>query len=91
VTQIERLVEKIDLLTAKIETQTPPLNVDQAAAYLHVSKSYLYRMTSGALIPHYKTQGGKQLSFLRTDLDAWLTAHRIATRQEIAAEVEATR
>ena len=88
-TPIQALTEKIDQLTKKIDAQgVQPMNVDQAAAYLSISRSYLYRLTSGGLIVHYKTAGGKQLTFLKSDLDKWLTAHRVAPRWEIAQGLE---
>ena len=30
---------------------------DEASKFLPLSKSYLYKLTSGNLIPHYKPQG----------------------------------
>ena len=47
------------------------LSFDEASKFLNLSKSYLYKLTSGNLIPHYKPQG-KMLFFERADLEAWL-------------------
>ena len=33
------------------------LSFDEASTFLNLSKSYLYKLTSGNLIPHYKPQG----------------------------------
>jgi len=33
------------------------LSFDEASKFLNLSKSYLYKLTSGNLIPHYKPQG----------------------------------
>ena len=38
--------------------------------FLNLSKSYLYKLTSGNLIPHYKPQG-KMLYFEKAELN-WL-------------------
>ena len=38
------------------------LSFDEASRFLNLSKSYLYKLTSGNLIPHYKPQG-KMLYF----------------------------
>ena len=43
------------------------LSFDEASKFLNLSKSYLYKLTSGNLIPHYKPQG-KMLFFERADL-----------------------
>ena len=40
------------------------LSFDEASRFLNLSKSYLYKLTSGNLIPHYKPQG-KMLYFER--------------------------
>ena len=32
------------------------LSFDEASTFLNLSKSYLYKLTSGNLIPHYKPQ-----------------------------------
>ena len=33
------------------------LSFDEASKFLNLSRSYLYKLTSGNLIPHYKPQG----------------------------------
>lgn len=47
------------------------LNVDQAAAFLHIAKPTLYAMTSQRKIPFYKN--GKRVLFKRKELEAWLS------------------
>ena len=47
------------------------LSFDEASTFLNLSKSYLYKLTSGNLIPHYKPQG-KMLYFEKSELEAWL-------------------
>lgn len=47
------------------------LSFEEASRFLNLSKSYLYKLTSGNLIPHYKPQG-KMLYFEKTELEAWL-------------------
>ena len=46
------------------------LSFDEASKFLNLSKSYLYKLTSGNLIPHYKPQG-KMLYFEKVELEAW--------------------
>ena len=43
----------------------------EAAEYTGLSKSYLYKLTSAGLIPHYKPSG-KLLFFKRQEIDEWL-------------------
>jgi excisionase family DNA binding protein len=62
------------------------LSFDEASKFLNLSKSYLYKLTSGNLIPHYKPQG-KMLFFERADLEAWLRQNPIKTQAQIEQEV----
>lgn len=59
------------------------LTSDEAAKYMGVSKSYLYKLTMKQQIPHFKPMG-KMCYFNRQELEQWLQSNRIAT----AAEVE---
>ncbi|RHI02729.1 DNA-binding protein, partial [Bacteroides sp. AM16-24] len=38
------------------------LSFDEASKFLNLSKSYLYKLTSGNLIPHYKPHGKSSVS-----------------------------
>jgi len=55
--------------------------LNQAAEYVSLSKSAIYKKTSGRNIPHFKN--GKKLFFKRSELDDWLTQNRISTHAEI--------
>uniref|UniRef100_UPI004024F5C6 helix-turn-helix domain-containing protein n=1 Tax=Parabacteroides distasonis TaxID=823 RepID=UPI004024F5C6 len=63
------------------------LSFDEASKFLNLSKSYLYKLTSGNLIPHYKPQG-KMLFFERADLEAWLRQNPIKTQAQIEQEAQ---
>jgi len=81
-TQTTEILEKLDRIeTLLTGQQPPPLSFEQAAQYLHIAKSSLYRLTSKSLIGHFKT--GKKLYFLREDLHRYLLAHRVETRKEL--------
>lgn len=53
------------------------LTSDEAAAYMGISKSYLYKLTMKKLIPHYKPMG-KMCYFNRKELESWLQSNRVA-------------
>ena len=57
------------------------LDSADACQYLGVAKSYLYKLTHGKVIPYYKT--GKKIYFERKDLEAYVTRHRIMSRDEV--------
>ena len=49
--------------------------IEEAAQYLRLSKSYVYKMCEGRFIPHFKV--GRRLLFNPQDLDAWLQSQRV--------------
>lgn len=73
-----RNVRKDDKTTI---TMSEVLNLNQAAEYVSLSKSAIYKKTSERNIPHFKQ--GKKLYFKRSELDEWLTEVRIFTHAEI--------
>lgn len=58
------------------------LTSDEAARYMGISKSYLYKLTMRQQIPHYKPMG-KMCYFNRAELENWLQNNRVATDEEI--------
>ncbi len=54
----------------------------EAAAYMGISLSHLYKLTSHFEIPHYKPNG-KMCYFDRVELEAWLKTNRTATPKTI--------
>jgi len=63
-----RLTEIENLLRGK---QTDLLNLNQAAQYLSISHSQLYKYTSQRKIPFHKP-AGKYLYFFKQELDEWI-------------------
>ena len=63
-----RLTEIENLLRGK---QTDLLNLNQAAQYLSISHSQLYKYTSQRKIPFHKP-AGKYLYFFKHELDEWV-------------------
>lgn len=58
------------------------LTADEAAAYMGISKSYLYKLTMRKEIPYYRPTG-KVIYFDRTELEEWIRTNRVSTSQEI--------
>ena len=63
------------------------LSFEEASAFLNLSKSYLYKLTAGNLIPHYKPLG-KMLYFERADLEVWLRQNPVKTKEQIKQEAQ---
>lgn len=68
----------------KINMLTPT----EAAEYLGIKVSYLYKLMMRRVIPYYKP-GGKLCYFDREDLDKWLRSVRVASDEEIESQVQA--
>ena len=75
----------------KSEQTTPAkevLTAREAAAYMDISLSYLYRLTMDRAIPFYKPNG-KRIYFRRAEVEDWLTSIKCYTDNEIQAQAEA--
>lgn len=85
----EELKQLADQVSANIINCTKEvLTSEEAARYLGISKSYLYKLTMQQKIPHYKPLG-KMCYFNRQELEAWLQSNRVATDEEINREAQA--
>lgn len=61
------------------------LTLDEACDFTGLSKSYLYKLTSGRQVPHFKPHG-KKIYFDRAQLESWLLSNPIATADQIEAD-----
>lgn len=84
----EELKQVADLVTANtIFCTKEVLTSDEAAKYMGVSKSYLYKLTMRQQIPHFKPMG-KMCYFNRLELEQWLQSNRVATATEINQQAQ---
>ena len=79
---LNKLTEIADKLTEQNLLQKTVLNFNEACAYLDLSPSHLYKLTSAKQIPHFCPQG-KKLYFKREELDNWLQRNRQQTNDEL--------
>jgi len=77
---IERMLMEQNMLQKEV------LNFNEAAIYLEVSHSHLYKLTSTGTIPAYKPNG-KKLYFNREELNKWLLTNRQTSISDIEDEV----
>ena len=63
------------------------LTATEAAAYMGVSLSCLYKWTMERVVPHYKPNG-KMCYFNRLELEQWLQNNRVATAQELEQKAQ---
>ncbi|MBK8632019.1 MAG: helix-turn-helix domain-containing protein [Saprospiraceae bacterium] len=84
---LDKLTEIANKLDEQNILQKTVLNLSEAAKYLDISESHLYKLTSTRQIPHFCPQG-KKLYFRREELDQWLQRNRQSSTDEI--DIEAT-
>jgi excisionase family DNA binding protein len=74
----------------KEEYNEQMLPFDEAANFLGISKSTLYKRTSNRDIPHYKPSG-KLIYFKKKELVAWMCKNRIAANEELSERASSFR
>lgn len=84
--QEKTLFEKLDTIEQMIKEQhlfkKEMLTLKEAAAYLSLSPSFIYKKTSTRTLPHY-CPNGKILFFKRTELDHWLLRNKVMSIDEL--------
>ncbi len=76
-----------ELADRVIFTTKEVLTSDEAARYMGISRSYLYKLTMTRKIPHYKPMG-KVCYFNRKELEGFLQGNRVATAAEISSKAQ---
>ena len=64
------------------------MRVEDAAQFLGVKTSYVYRMIRDRKIPHYKSRGGKLIYFRKEDLEAWMMGCFVEPQSSVEATAE---
>ena len=83
---VARLAEMITANTIFCTKEV--LTSSEAARYMGVSLSYLYKLTMRQQIPFYKPQG-KMCYFNRIELEKWLQSNRVSTNEELSQKAQA--
>ncbi len=82
----KEILQKLDEIEGLLKVQrTKPFTFNEAAEYLGISKSYLYKLTSGGKIPYYKPFG-KKIYFDKVMLDDWVYSKPVKGTPDIEAE-----
>lgn len=64
------------------------LTSDEAAKYMGISRSYLYKLTMRQQVPHFKPMG-KLCYFNRKELEQWLQSNRVPTINQLEEQAAA--
>lgn len=62
------------------------MTFEEALDFLKVSKSLLYKLTSGRKIRHFKTNGGRLLRFRKSDLEGYLLSTEVRPIDQLKME-----
>ena len=87
---MEEMLQRLsDLISEKtIICSKSVLTADEAAKYMGVSRSYLYKLTMQQKIPYSKPLG-KMCYFNRLELETWLLRNRTASTDELKDRAQA--
>lgn len=77
----EAIAEKLAAYQKEVLTSA------EAARYMGVSQSHLYKLTMGRKVPYYKPMG-KVVYFNRLELEKWLQSNRVDSESEIALRAQ---
>ncbi len=83
---LNEVIRRLDNLTIIIDLirkgSQPYLSLEDAATYLCMSKSTLYKHTSEGHISFFKPNG-KLILFSKSDLDKWIGEKKIYSNEEL--------
>ena len=85
-TQLTKLIadlqKRVETLEDMLDAGKEVLTVEEAAKFMGMARSSLYKMTSDQTIPFYRPNG-KMIFFEKTDILSWIRKNRVSSREEI--------
>ncbi len=84
----QEILEKLTTIEKLLKNQIEkPLTLEEAARYLDLSTSTLYKMTSSNKICFYKPNG-KRIYFAKCELNTWLLRNPVKTEAKVEQEAD---
>ena len=74
--QIEELQKRMDAMEDILDNAKEVLSVEEAARFMDIARSSLYKMTSDRSIPFYRPNG-KMIYFEKADILEWIRKNRV--------------
>ena len=74
--QIEELQKRMDAVEDSLDNAKEVLSVEEAARFMDIARSPLYKMTSDRSIPFYRPNG-KMIYFEKADILEWIRKNRV--------------
>lgn len=79
------LEKRVRNLEDKFDSGKEVLTLQEAAQYMGIARSSLYKMTSNQTIPFYRPNG-KLIFFEKDDILSWIRRNRVFSTEEIEEE-----
>lgn len=84
----EKILQDLAEIKVRLLGSKKVMNVQEAAEFLGIARSYLYKLVHWGKIPHSKPEG-KIIFFDREDLEQWALSNKTMTVQERKSRVAA--
>lgn len=84
---VENLQKEVEKLKSLLYAAKEVLNLEEAAVFLGISKSSLYKMTHNQVVPFYKPNN-KMVYFEKSELLKWLRQNPVASQTQISEEAQ---
>lgn len=85
---VDGLKQELEKVKNVVYASKEVLNLEEAALFLGISKSSLYKMTHNQVIPYFKPNN-KMVYFEKSELLKWLRQNPIASQGQISEEANA--
>ena len=80
--QVAELQKRVDVLEDILDSSKEVLTVEEAAKFMGMARSSLYKMMCEQSIPFYRPNG-KMIYFEKADILSWIRRNRVYTQEEI--------
>lgn len=81
--RVEWLESELEKMKNLVSAAKEVLNLEEAAAFMGVTKSFLYKMTHNHAIPFYKP-GNKLVYFEKSELLSWLRQNPVMSTSQVS-------
>ena len=84
--KVSDLIQRISVLEDVLCAAKEVLTLEEAAVFMGISRSTLYKMTHNNVIPFYRPNG-KLIYFEKSELLAWMRKNRAISQEEVVKSV----
>ena len=83
--QVAELQKRVEILEDILDSTKEVLTVEEAAKFMGLARSTLYKMTCEQTIPFYRPNG-KMIYFEKSAILSWIRKNRVYSTEEINEE-----